>query len=192
MLINRQADGLIISSAAENAKEFIKLQKENYPFVLIDRYLDIKNANFVSADNYQGAFTATEHIIKQNIKDIAFLSITPIHISTIKNRIKGYKDALKKHNIKFQKTKLISIDFNNINEDTNTAIDKLIGGKSKIQAIFASNNNIAIACMRSLNRKKMKIPNDVALLSFDDIDLFEFSRPKITSVSQSASQSTTK
>ncbi len=186
MLINRQTDGLIISSAAKNKKDFLNLKKENYPFVLIDRHIDIDDINFVSADNYQGALVATEHIINQGIEDIIFLSITPSHISTIKYRTKGFIDALKNKNIILEKEKIVSIDYKNIQEETDNALNKLLNVKSNKQAIFATNNNIALSCLRYFNRNKINIPDDVALLSFDDIDLFEFSQPRITSVSQSA------
>jgi len=181
---NRNVDGLIISSSLEDLKIFEQLKTEKYPFVLIDRMLDIEDANSVTVDNYNGAYEATSHLIQNGFSKIAFFSITPLHLNTIKDRTRGYKNALADNNFEFNENYIQTIRFDNIDEDTDLAVKNILASNIGIQAIFTANNSIAISCMKALRKRKIRIPHDIALISFDDIDLFEFSYPRITSVSQ--------
>ena len=184
MLQERSVDGIIISTTQQNDTEFLKLKKEKYPFVLIDRYLEIEGINSVIVDNFNAAYAATEHLINLDLKNISFLSISPSYISTINDRINGFKKALKENNISVKKNSLIEIDFNNIQKETDKAIGKLNSSEDKVQAIFTSNNSIAIACLNSFSKFNISFPKDIALLSFDDIDLFKINNPPITAVAQ--------
>lgn len=184
MFQDRNVDGLIISTTQKNNTEILKLKKENYPFVLIDRYLKIDGINSVIVDNFNAAYSATEHLINLGLKNISFLSISPSYISTIRDRINGYKEALKKNKISLTKNSLIEIDFNNIQKETDKAVKKIINSENKRKAIFTSNNSIAIACLKSFAKFNINFPKDIALLSFDDIDFFKINNPGITAVAQ--------
>jgi len=119
---NRNVDGLIISSSLEDLKIFEQLKTEKYPFVLIDRMLDIEDANSVTVDNYNGAYEATSHLIQNGFSKIAFFSITPLHLNTIKDRTRGYKNALADNNFEFNENYIQTIRFDNIDEDTDLAV----------------------------------------------------------------------
>ncbi len=188
MLKEKQVDGLIISSTLHNTKEIQKLKKENYPFVLIDRQLPLNDLNSISINNHAAALQGVEHFVKNKIEKIAFFSISPSHISTMKERVNGFKEGLKNNQIKFKRNLLVEIDFNNIEAATDRAINDLLSTEHNIRGIFTGNNSIAIACMKALDKRNLRIPHDIALLSFDDIDLFQLSFPKITSIKQPVEQ----
>lgn len=184
MLRVRQVDGLIISTSQNDVSSFLRLKKENFPFVLIDRKLPRISSHYVGVDNFQGAFMATEHLIKNGYRKIGFLSILPGHLRTIKDREAGYKAALKKNNIR-QNSKLIQdINYNIVLDDVREKLMELLQPPQSVNAIFSSNNRIAVACLECLNQMNIRIPQDIALISFDDIDLFRFSYPTITSIAQ--------
>ena len=184
MLKDRQVDGLIISSSQIDSSEFDLLNKDNYPFVLIDRYIPSLKSNYVGVDNKKGAYDALMHLIKQGYDKIAVFAITPTYVSSINDRIIGYMKALMDSGLNYNKNLLKEIPFNNIKQSVKEELKKLLLPKNKINAIFAINNNVAIACIEYLNEMHIKIPEDVALICFDDIDLFKLTIPTITSVEQ--------
>jgi len=184
MLRNRQVDGLIISSSQSNKTEFEKLLKEKYPFVTIDRQVPDIDLNFVGVDNFIGAQKATEHLIKQGCRKIAIFAVTPIHVSSIHDRIEGSFKAMKDSGITFDKHLLREISFDDVRNKVRKDITDLVIKNNKIDAIFAVNNKIAISCLETLSDLNIAIPNDMAIACFDDIELFRFNNPPITAVAQ--------
>lgn len=184
MLMSRNADGIIISSSSETGKEINELKKENYPFVLIDRKLPISDVNFVSVDNELGAYLATKHLIEKAYRSIALLLISPSYISTVKERKSGYIKAITEAELEVDPNLIREIKFDQIQKDTESVIRDLFLNNKKIDAVFTSNNSINTACLRVFSENKISVPKDLALISFDDIDWFEFSNPKISAVAQ--------
>jgi len=184
MLKERQVDGLIISSTLSKHEAILRLKKENYPFVLIDRYFPQIKTNYVIVDNYKGAFDAVEHLIKLGYDKIAQITISPAHITSLKERTRGYHDALKKYNLRYNKTFNREIPFGNIRDRVYNEIRELIMPPNNVRALFVANNNLAIACMESINEMNLRIPQDIALVSFDDINVFKFCYPPVTSIAQ--------
>jgi LacI family transcriptional regulator len=184
MLKERRVDGIIISTTQKDTAVFAQMKKEKYPFVLIDRNLPRLSTNFVGVDNYTGAFEATGHLIRNGYQKIGLLKISPSWLSTIKDRENGYREAIKQNGMRVN-TKLIrTIDFTDIRQTVRTVLRELIQPPYKIDALFSVNNNITVACMEYLNEMGLRIPQDIAIVSFDDIDLFRFSYPTITAIAQ--------
>jgi LacI family transcriptional regulator len=184
MLRDRQTDGLIISTSQKNSKEIKVLLEEKYPFVLIDRAMPDVKTNSVIVDNFKGAHHAVTHLLQQGYMNIAALAVTPLYISTINDRVEGYLRALKDFGMTYGKAYLKEIPFTNVKNSVKKELSALLNSKEKINALFAVNNNIAMACLECLNDMKVRVPEDIALVCFDDLDLFKFSRPSITAVAQ--------
>ncbi len=184
MLKDRHVDGIIISSSQKESTEFDTLLKENYPFVLIDRYIPALESNYVGVDNIKGTYDGLMHLIHEGYDKIAVFAITPTYISPINDRIVGYMKALMDSGLNYNKNLLKEIPFDNVKKAVKDELKKLVLPKSKINAIFAINNSIAIACIEFFNEMHIKIPDDIALISFDDIDLFKLTIPTITAVEQ--------
>jgi LacI family transcriptional regulator len=184
MLLDKQADGLIISTTLNNTKNIAWLKEANFPFVLIDRKIDTLKTNYVGVDNIQGAFEAVNHLIKTGHKKIAHLTLNTSHLSSLKERITGYKNALKHNQIKFKPELIKEVDFDNILNDTKVVLKELLNPPYSIDAIFTANNNLTVACLEVLNELKIRIPQDVALVGFDDIEAFKLSYPPVTTVVQ--------
>lgn len=184
MLKERRVDGMIISTSLKNAEIFSQLKQEKFPFVLIDRRLPRLSTNYAGVDNFGGALLATNHLIDNGYKKIALLKISPDHLSTIREREKGYREAFRQNGLRVNNKIIRSINCSNIQHDVRYVLDELLQSDQKIDAIFTLNNNITVACLEYLNLLNIQIPNDIALISFDDIDLFRFNSPPITAVSQ--------
>ncbi len=184
MFRDRQADGLIISTTQQNNDEIMALREDNYPFVLIDRHLEGLDINSVTVDNHLGATQAVDHLAQNGAKKIGLLKISPTHLSTMRDRVSGFLDATKTHMLASSPDLIQEIPFNRVKEGVYEALEYLLGDEVKADAIFAANNNLAAACLEYARENGLNIPQDIALLSFDDVRMFKFSYPTITAVAQ--------
>ncbi len=184
MLIDRQVDGLIISTTQKNNSDIKLLKKNDFPFVLIDRNVDSIDTNYVVVDNVEGAKEVVNHLVKLGNERIGHLTITPAHISTIKERIEGYKKGLRDNGIAVNNKLIREVSFDNLKADVEKQIKELLAAPNKITALFVANNNIAVAALECLNEMGLRIPQDIALVSFDDIEAFNLCYPPITAVDQ--------
>ena len=160
------------------------LIKSKINFILTDRlYKDLKS-NFVTNDHYQGAYEATEYLIKLGHKKIAVLKGPGILFPDVE-RYAGYKDAMDKHKIKIDESLILDTQFK---EDlAAVATKELMARKDKPTAIFPFNSLTTIGAIKSILDRGFKIPDDVSLLSYDEIAGYEIFRPKITHISQPVS-----
>ncbi len=183
VLINKGVDGLILSTSFKDRGQMRKLRDSNIPFVLIDRYVPGVKTNHVVSDNYQGAFDMTEHLLSLGYTKTALLHVTPSHLTTMKQRVLGHQEALRENGRQVKNKLIKEIPNDNIEENMERALKELILIE-KIDSVFFLNNKLAIAGMKVLKRLNIRIPYDISIVSFDDIDLFKFSYPTISSVSQ--------
>ncbi|HRZ42057.1 MAG TPA: LacI family DNA-binding transcriptional regulator [Bacteroidales bacterium] len=184
MLRDRQVDGLIVSSTLQRPNALADLKRLGYPIVLIDRAIPRLDVPAVLVDNYQGAFNLTKHLIDLGHKRIGHLSLSPVHISTLRDRLKGYKDALKAAGIKHQSSWILNIPFDDVRGTVEKELPAMIGGKKGVTALFTANNNIAVSALEVIRNMGLNIPHDMAFCSFDDIDLFRLMDPPITACAQ--------
>jgi LacI family transcriptional regulator len=184
LLRDRKVDGLIISSSQYNAETFNKLVDAGMPHVLIDRTFDLMNSANVSVDNFGGARMAARHLITQGIRKIALFSITPEHISTIKERAKGFLSALAESEIAIPPKWYIRIPFKSIDQSVKEALQNLHQKGELPEAIFTLNNNLTSACLMNLRNLSVEVPNEIALVGFDDVMYFSFTQPSVTAIDQ--------
>lgn len=188
MLIDRLTDGLIISTTLDNQNVIERMQATSYPFVLIDREIPGVDTNFVGVDNYTGALSAVEHLIGLGIDRIGHMTISPAHLSTLKDRTRGYKDALAKHNIPLDESLIEEVPYENLREVIKDSCARLLTGPNPAKGLFVANNNLAVAALEAIHDLGIRIPDDLAFVCFDDISLFRFSNPTISAVAQPIDQ----
>ncbi|HSY75870.1 MAG TPA: LacI family DNA-binding transcriptional regulator, partial [Bacteroidia bacterium] len=134
LLRDRQrVEGLIVATTQQNAEQFNQLKKQQYPLVFIDRKLPGFSASYVGVDNNKGAYQMVEHLIKSGMKKIGMVNISPMHLSTLNERVDGYKDALKKNGIKFNNDWVQSVSYNDIANTTAEAVSKLLSPSVGVQ-----------------------------------------------------------
>lgn len=184
MMINRQVDGLIISTSQSSPEQFLTLQDQKIPYLFIDRYFDGIDASSVSVDNFNGAYKAVEHLIYQGYKRIAAFAVTPVYVSSIRQRIDGFNSAMKTYTSQDPNELLVEVDYQDIVRNTRKKIFELLNNPSPIDAIFAVNNKVALACLEALTELGVSIPNEVAVICFDDLDVFKIISPQISCISQ--------
>lgn len=182
-MLNRQVDGLIIASTQKNQKEMDFLKKEEFPFVLFDRHYPDNDTDYVIVDNFLGTKTATEHLIKLNRKRIGLITLKP-ELDAISQRYSGYKKALNDAGRLLEESLVKEIEREEYIEDMKTAINALIMGKNPVDAIIFSTHYLASQGLRVLKQMKINVPEDIAIISFDELSAFDLVDPPITSVIQ--------
>jgi len=182
-------DGLIVATTNISGDFFKREKLKNFPIVFIDRYLSDIESNCVVANNYQGSFELTDLLVRKGCKNIIAFNISPSHLSSLSERVNGFKDALKKHSLPFDAHNLVEISFDNIQGDVRNKLIPLLNQSQKIDAIYTLNNHIATACLSVFNELKIDLKKEnIHFASFDDINLFNFIKPTVISVSQPIEQ----
>lgn len=174
MLRGRQVDGLILATTFQETLVLEEMLKDEYPFVLIDREVSTLKTSSIVVDNYNSSKNAVEHLLTANHQEIGLLTISPSHLSTIKDREQGYKDALSRAKIPVKAANICEIPFDDIHRQVGLSLQKMLNRSKPITAIYAINNRIGKACLEHLSKMKVKVPQDIALLCYDDIDVFKF------------------
>jgi len=167
-ILNKSVDGIIIAGKIpHNLIERISSYK--LPTVFVDYIPPTNGYPLVLIDNIQGGLLATNHLINLGHKNIAFISGDIDHPS-FSDRLNGYKQALEYAKIPI-KNNLILTNTNNPERQAGFNLAKKIFTSNKeVTAVFAGNDAMAIGVMHYLNKKGYKIPEDVSVIGFDDIE----------------------
>lgn len=176
-LINRNIDGLILASSFDDKNEIESLRQGDFPLILVDRIFDDFEIDSVSVSNREGAEKAIDFLYRKGVKKPACFTISPVYISSISERIQGYLSSL--HNP--ADAKLFQIPHDAIEEGVSQALAEL--RHQDYDGIFCVNNNIAKAILRELSNGNEGFEN-IRIISFDDIEVFDIASPKISSISQ--------
>ncbi len=174
-----RVDGVILMlpQVHKEIEEFIAKSKR--PIVLINSYSDLKNVVNFQIDNYQGAFNCVEHLINHGYKRIAIIK-GPAANFDAQERYSGYLDALSKNNIEYNSSFDINGDFQT--ESGYYGFMRLMSLSIKPEAIFISNDMMAVGAYEAAKMLNIKIPRDVAITGFDDIYLSRLLNPRLTTV----------
>jgi LacI family transcriptional regulator len=187
-LTHRSIDGLLISLSTEtqNVEHLQKLQNQGLPIVFFDRVSDAINTHKVIADNFNGAYEATMHLIDSGYNNIAHIT-SPAHTSIARERLAGYKKALadKRIAIDEQYIKYCRHGGKDITE-TEKALNELLALPQKPQAIFTASDRITTTVLGLLHKLKLSIPDEIALVGFSNTSLAELLNPALSSVYQPA------
>jgi LacI family transcriptional regulator len=183
-LFNSRVDGMLMSISRETTTyDHIETTlSKGVPIVFFDRVYDNPLLSKVLVDDFEGAKEATLHLIDQGCKRIAHLEGPPnLAIST--QRLEGYIEALKQHNMAIDKALIVPCPFGSI-EEGRAATEKLLSLKNPPDAIFASNDPAAMGSMQAIKEKGLKIPADVAVAGFSNWFFSSMTEPPLTSVDQ--------
>jgi LacI family transcriptional regulator len=187
-LTHRSIDGLLISLSTEthNVEHLQKLQSQGLPIVFFDRVSDSINTHKVIADNFNGAYEATMHLIDSGYKNIAHIT-TAAHTSIARERLAGYKKALTDKGIAIneQYIKYCKHGGKDIPE-TENALNELLALPQKPQAIFTASDRTTTTVLGLLHKLKVSIPDEIALVGFTNTFLADLLNPALSSVYQPA------
>lgn len=189
-LASRSVDGLLVSLSAETDKigHFKKLHDKGFPIVFFDRITDEIETHKVVADNYMGAYNATQHLIDAGYTKIAHLT-SSAHLSISIERLNGYKAALQDNHIPFNEAYIRNCNHGGmIFNELEDAVKSLVTLKDKPDAIFSAGDRLTISCLRVLKTLNLKVPDDIALVGFSNSSFGELITPGLTTVKQPAAE----
>lgn len=182
-LLQTQVDGIIASLANETVdfSHYEKIKSKGIPLILYDRGENDIGVDYVGIDDYESSHLVVEHLVQQGCVRIAHLAGVS-HTRIFKNRIRGYIDALEKHNL--------SLDNNLIKESNLTLEDgrkiteELLKLPERPDAIFAAGDYAALGALQVLQENNIKVPEEIALVGFSNEPFTSLIKPTITTVSQ--------
>jgi LacI family transcriptional regulator len=183
-LVGRKVDGVLISLSGQTKEvsHLQEIQKRGVPLVVFDRISNEIEANKVIADNFQGAFQATEHLILSGRKRIAHIT-SPSLLYTTNERLEGYKAALEKHGIPFDENLVHYCGF--APEEAREVIFELLDTQSP-DAIFTASDRLALDSFAAVKAKGIHIPEQVAFIGFTNLQVAHLLDPPLSTVVQPA------
>lgn len=182
---SKKADGLILLGYGDymHFEEKLKnLAQLKTHYVSWGAELKQAGAFAIGSDNVEGGRQATQHIIDKGHKRIAFLGTASSHAPEFFDRYKGYCQAIEASGLQVEP--LLQRNALYTEEAGYKAACELLGSQHQFDAIFAACDLIAIGAMRALKAKGLRVPDDVAVVGFDDIVLANFSNPPLTTMKQ--------
>jgi LacI family transcriptional regulator len=182
-MLSRGVDGLIIASSQQNQEDIDKLKKNKFPFVLIDRYYPEIDTNYVGEDNEGGASQATRQLIRTGRKRIGFVTLK-IGLEAIRHRLAGYRLSMKQHGLPIEDLWIRELDYEYTESDMHIHIKSLLTDPASIDGIVFATHFLTASGIRSLKKLNVRVPEDVALVSFGQMNAFDITEPPITSIIQ--------
>jgi LacI family transcriptional regulator len=178
----RRADGLVLVPASSSKRpHLVDLVDAGVPLVLFDRPVRGLKADIVVVDNKQGARTAVAHLLRLGHRRIGLLSDPP-GILTSAERIQGYRDAHEEAGVAVDE-RLITLT-GPTQADGHRAAKELLARAKRPTAVFAANNMMSVGTLLALRDLGLRVPDDVALVGFDDMEWTTLIDPPLTVVRQ--------
>ena len=181
----RNLDGIIVIGMYPD--EFYKqLKKTEIPIVLVDSYCNDHYYHSVRIDDVYGSFLATNYLIQQGHKKIAFFCGQIKENGVIKKRLSGYKQALEENNIEYDISKVYE---GNVDYESGIELaKKLYKNGLDVTAIVATADILAIGAIKGLYEVGVKVPDDISIIGFDDLEVSRYLIPGLTTIIQDISE----
>ena len=173
-------DGVIIAGKVTD-KLIDYIDALGLPIVLVDYESKKRLHSAVLIDNRTGARTAVLHLLDRGHRSVAFIAGDIRHPS-IAERFGGFQDALHERNILPEQSLIVHDQPSLRSIDGEEAMAKILKQDKHPTAVFAANDAMAIGCARFLRDRGMKIPDDIAVVGFDDIEMSSHVEPPLTTV----------
>jgi LacI family transcriptional regulator len=175
------ADGLVLVLPSDLQAIVEHLRQTEFPFVLVDYQGVEEQAPAVCATNWQGAYNATEYLIELGHRRIGFIT-GDMEMAAARNRLAGYQAALRTHHLPSEPALVRNGQFHY--PEGYAAAVALLALPNPPTAIFASNDDMALAAMDALRGQGLRVPDDISVVGFDGIPQAALVYPPLTTVSQ--------
>ena len=184
VLQNRLMDGLVIASATSEVSIVERLLKNRTPFVMVERpavYAD--QISYVTVDNVRAAQTAVEHLINQGRRRIGTIT-GDLENTDGQDRLTGYQNALRKAGLPVDPALIVAGHFSR--RSGYLGMKMLL--KQGVDAVFAASDTTALGALQAMGEVGVRVPEDVAIVGFDDLPLALDASPQLTTIRQPIEQ----
>ena len=182
VLQSRRVDGIIVLTG-RLSDQALKAYAKSQPLVVTGRTLKAPGLFALNFDNFEGGRLATQHLIHLGHQRIAFITGDPGHPDATE-RLRGYRAALEAAGIAFDEALVVPGEYHELSGLL--AVDRLLETRQRFTAIFAANDQMAIGAALGLQRRSLRVPEDVSIVGFDDLPTSQYAIPPLTSVQQPA------
>lgn len=180
---NHAADGALVVETAASAAGNLLLQQRDYPYVVLGYETGNHGGAFVHNDDMGGAKKATEYLLKKGHRRIGIINGPPIGaVLTMQRRVEGYQQALAEAGVLYHPQLMTYGDYTRASGAE--AAKQLMALPERPTAIFALNDRMAIGAIAELQRMGLRVPDDIAVMGFDDIPSGADFSPALTTVRQ--------
>ncbi len=184
-LLKRRVDGGIFTSGVIQSEHILRLKEQGIPIVLIEKFINDPDIPGVLIDNISAARKAVKHLIELGYRDIGFIS-APVEMIPFKDRFEGYRRALHENMIPYNSSNVHIKD--NIGreslEDGYRLMERIIQQGNYPRAFFIVSDTLAIGAMKAIRDSGLRVPDDIAIVGFDDIEMASFCEPPLTTMAQ--------
>jgi LacI family transcriptional regulator len=183
-LVGRQLDALVVATSGNETQTFERMDRQEQPYLLIDRELPGLAANFVGIDDEAAGRIATEHLIDQGCRTIAH--ICGRNNSTGIRRLEGYKQALLRHGLKYSDAIVVASSNVDIESERQgvDAMRRLLTQKPRPDGVFCYNDPLAIGALNAILEAGLRIPEDIAVIGCGNLHYDISLRVPLSSIDQ--------
>ncbi len=186
-LYNQQMDGYLITPVPGMEEDILKLIKHKRPVVLMDGYMKDSEVPYVIVNNFLGMKAGVELLITKGYKNIGYVTINQDKVQ-ISDRRKGWEQTLQEHQLPHSKKYILSVPFETKNEDAVARIQAFLIKNPQLDAVVFATNYLGVFGLKSIRNLNLKIPEHLAVLCFDDNEIFDLHTPSITVIEQPVEQ----
>ncbi|CAM3816014.1 LacI family DNA-binding transcriptional regulator [Alicyclobacillus pomorum] len=181
LLSERRVDGVIVLAPDVDDETIVTAAGPDLPVIVLDRELTADYVYSVRVDNEQGGYQVTKHLLELGHRRIVFIS-GPADTLDSELRYRGYVKAMKE----FSAPESKRFDYmGGFTEEGGYVVGKVMSAQPILpDAVFASNDEMAIGLLKAFSEKGIRVPDDVAIVGFDNIRIAEYVQPPLTTVRQ--------
>jgi len=183
-LVGHRVEGLLIAPVGDRSDaHLLKLQEANFPLVLLDRHVPGIECDSVTLDNVSGARQMAAHLMAVGHRSIAFITDAD-DVSTGRERREGLQQALAEAHIEFSESLVLYSTTDQLGGYRSA--QQILNMQQRPTAIFTVNNMVAVGVMQAMREANVKVPDDIALVCFDDVQHLAVISPFLTVIDQPA------
>jgi LacI family transcriptional regulator len=179
-LLERRVEGILITPTEDGLSDFERLSHINVPVVIVGRHIERLQLDEIHSDEVKGGYLATKHLLSKGRKKILLINSIPEN-SAARMREEGYRKALREANVHLPEDYIIVSSEPNM-EAGYHAVFKAIEKKLDFDGIFCYNDMFAFGAMRALEELGKRVPQDVAVVGYDDVAFASYYRPALTTI----------
>ncbi|MEF2967622.1 LacI family DNA-binding transcriptional regulator [Paenibacillus sp. M1] len=176
----RGVDGIVVILPDYADPYFLELLDSSIPCVLLDQESELKST--VCSDNLEGSLRAVEYLYRLGHRKIAHIGGGDTFSGN--RRLQGYMQAMEKLGLPVNPEHVIQGSFDYTVESGRAAMEQLLRAGERPTAVFAAGDNLALGAMMALKERGMKVPGDMSVVGFDDIEMAKYLTPSLTTVRQ--------
>jgi LacI family transcriptional regulator len=180
-LFHKRVDGIIasLSFTSKNLDHFQQFVEKNIPVIFFDRVDENSEKTHVIIDNYKCGYVATQHLLEQGCKKIVLLTAN-LKRNVYAQRHRGYTDALYDANVEYNKDRVLVKDLSE--KSAIEAAHEILQMKPLPDGLFVTNDFKAAVCMQELKRHGIKVPDDIAIVGFNNDAISKIIDPQLTTI----------